>query len=131
MGSRTQAQRSWMRAKSWMRKYVASTKKQRRKFWKKVKDYPDATPPARVAAALRSRLPEDASVVRFASRAAGGGGLGRPRFIVIADWCGGWIVREAKALVPSAWDWAHSVPGSRAFSTSRTDVFELPIRTSR
>ena len=113
-------------SESWMREYVASTKKQRRNFWKKVKDYPDATPPARVAAALRSRLPEDASVVRFASRTAGGGGLGRPRFVVIAEWCGGWIVREAKALVPSAWDWAHRIEGKPRFLDLAQGRFRAP-----
>ena len=41
------------------------------------------------------------------ARRKGGGGLGRPRYVAIAKWRGGRIVREAKALVPSAWDWAH------------------------
>ncbi|XUM24377.1 DUF2252 family protein [Bradyrhizobium oligotrophicum S58] len=31
---------------------------------------------------------------------------GRPRYVVVATWRGGRIVREAKALVPSAWTWA-------------------------
>ena len=34
-------------------------------------------------------------------------GLGRPRFVAVARWNSGRVVREAKALVPSAWDWAH------------------------
>jgi hypothetical protein len=44
---------------------------------------------------------------RLASRSKGGGSLGRPRYVAIAEWRGGRVVREAKAIVPSAWDWAH------------------------
>lgn len=47
-------------------------------------------------------------MVRFARRTKGGGSLGRPRYLAIASWRGGRVVREAKALVPSAWDWACS-----------------------
>ena len=44
--------------------------------------------------------------MRFATRLKGSGGLGRPRYLVIAAWRGGRVVREAKASVPSAWNWA-------------------------
>lgn len=113
-------------SESWMREYVACTKKQRRRFWKEVKEYPDAAPPAPVAAALQSKLPEGALIVRFASRVAGGGGLGRPRYVLIAEWRGGWIVREAKALVPSAWDWAHEMPGEPRFLELAQGRFRAP-----
>ena len=33
------------------------------------------------------------------------GSLGRRRFTALAQWRGGWIAREAKELVVSAWDW--------------------------
>jgi hypothetical protein len=56
---------------------------------------------------------QNASIVRFATRVKGGGGLGRPRYVAIARWRGGRIVREAKALVPSAWNWAHNKASSR------------------
>jgi hypothetical protein len=92
---------------SLMRPYVACTDEDRQNFWKEVDRYPDANPPANVANDLRSSLPENASLLRFASRVKGGGGLGRPRYLAIAMWRGGRIVREAKALVPSAWCWAH------------------------
>jgi len=39
-------------------------------------------------------------------RQAGLGSLGRPRFTALAEWCGGKVAREAKALLPSAWLWA-------------------------
>jgi hypothetical protein len=37
-------------------------------------------------------------------RVKGGGSLGRARYVAIAEWRGGHILREAKAIVPSAWD---------------------------
>jgi hypothetical protein len=51
--------------------------------------------------------------LRFAARRKGAGGLGRPRFAVSAEWQGGHILREARALVPSAWDWAHGTTDRR------------------
>ena len=90
-----------------MRPYVACTDEDRTKFWKEIDGYPDANPPAQVADDLAGNIPEFATVLRFATRVKGGGGLGRARYVVIASWRGGRVVREAKALVPSAWTWAH------------------------
>jgi len=95
---------------TWMRPYVACTDDDRRKFWEEVDDYPEADPPAMALEGLKTSLPADALVSRYASRVKGGGGLGRPRFVAVAKWRGGRVVREAKALVPSAWDWAHNAP---------------------
>ena len=93
---------------TWMREYVVCSDAERAKFWDEVDGYPQADPPPEVQAALRGSLPEGARDVRFATRRKGGGSLGRPRYVAIAKWRGGRIVREAKALVPSAWDWAHA-----------------------
>lgn len=95
-----------------IRRYVACRRKCRKKFWQDVAEYEPATPPPEVEDLLRSTLPADAHVERFATRSAGGGSLGRPRFLVIARWHGGTIVREAKALVPSAWNWAQGKRGA-------------------
>jgi hypothetical protein len=94
----------------WLRPFVIGNDKDRVKFWNEVRKYPSATPPSEVQAGLRRNLPSDALVERFASRRKGGGGLGRPRFVAVATWRGGLIVREAKAIVPSAWDWVHRRP---------------------
>jgi hypothetical protein len=40
-------------------------------------------------------------------RTAGAGSLGRPRWVGRAEWQGGPVVREAKALLPSAWTRTH------------------------
>jgi hypothetical protein len=97
---------------TWMRPHVAISDAQRDKFWKEVEAYPGAAPPETVVHYLRASLPPDARLVRYASAVKGGGSLGRPRFVALAEWRGGHIVREAKALVPSAWNWAHQNVGA-------------------
>jgi hypothetical protein len=92
---------------TWLRPYAATTEKKSKKFWKKVAKLSKATPPRKVAKGLAASLPKDTENIRFCSRVAGGGSLGRPRYVAVAFWRGGQILREAKALVPSAWTWAN------------------------
>src|SRR5262249_41708326 len=92
---------------TWMRPLVACSAKERTRFWQEVANLPPRRPPRTVMSDLRQSLPADASLVRFCSRVKGSGSLGRPRYVAIATCGGGRVVREAKALVPSAWDWAH------------------------
>jgi hypothetical protein len=89
-----------------MRPFVACSDDDRKEFWREVSKYPDAKPPRNVIRGLKRKLPEQARIVRFCTRVKGGGSLGRPRYLVVATWRGGQIVREAKATIPSAWDWA-------------------------
>ena len=91
----------------WLRSFANPTERTSNDFWRGLDDCPDADPPAAVQRALAASLPDDARVMRFASQTKGGGSLGRPRFLAIAEWNGGRVVREAKAYVPSAWIWAH------------------------
>jgi hypothetical protein len=51
-------------------------------------------------------LPKKGILYRLAHRIAGLGSLGRERYVAIADFEGGRVAREAKALAPSAWVWA-------------------------
>jgi hypothetical protein len=88
---------------TWLRPYAADTGEKSQKFWKKVDDYPKAKPPREVADRLIASMPKDAEIIRLGTRVAGIGGLGRPRYVAVAFWRGGRIMREAKALVPSAW----------------------------
>lgn len=92
----------------WFLSLVGDLTETAREFWAEAEEYPDAVPPQKIGRALRRSVPADAVIRRFATRRKGGGGLGRPRFLIIADWRGGRILREAKAVVPSAWDWAQS-----------------------
>ena len=103
------------KADPWMAPLVTTSAQDRRRFWKRMKRCPAPkapnTLPREVRAGLRKMLPVDAKSISFAARVAGCGSLGRPRFIARADWRGDHVVREAKALVPSAWLWAHDRSG--------------------
>jgi hypothetical protein len=61
--------------------------------------------------ALDHLMPESGLSYRLKRRVSGLGSLGRPRFIALADWQGGKIVREAKALGLSACVWAGAHDG--------------------
>jgi len=63
--------------------------------------------------ALEDLLPSPGLVYRVAHRVAGLGSLGRERYVALADWQGGRVAREAKALVPSACVWAQEDKGSQ------------------
>lgn len=98
----------------WLRPFADGGARANRKFWREVTEWPDAKPPSIVRHALRRSLPVGADSISFASRQSGGGSLGRPRFVAIAQWRSGTVVREAKALVPSAWLWAHGKKRKRS-----------------
>lgn len=56
--------------------------------------------------ALNQCMPEPGVAFSIGQREAGLGSLGRQRFTaLVEDWRGGILVREAKALAPSAWQW--------------------------
>ncbi|WP_315775348.1 MULTISPECIES: DUF2252 family protein [unclassified Bradyrhizobium] len=95
----------------WIRSYVKCSDQCRRKFWDEIDGLTPADAiPSAVHKLLLGSLPGTGETPRFFRRAAGGGSLGRPRFVVVATWRGGRVVREAKALVPSAWTWAKDKP---------------------
>jgi hypothetical protein len=54
---------------------------------------------------LARALPDARLPYTLASRQAGVGSLGQRRFVAIADWQGGLIAREVKAMMPSACAW--------------------------
>jgi hypothetical protein len=53
-------------------------------------------------------MPAQGLTIKTATRSAGTGSLGRPRWIGVADWRGAPVVREAKAIVRSAWPLANN-----------------------
>jgi hypothetical protein len=63
--------------------------------------------------ALEHLMPAPGISYRLAHRVAGLGSLGHARYVAIADWHGGRIAREAKALVPSSSRWAEELGGKR------------------
>jgi hypothetical protein len=88
---------------AWLRELVVVSEKQRAKFWKKIAKAKEERAPAHYRRSLAAAMPERGLQLKTARRTAGLGSLGRPRWVAIADWRGAPIVREAKALVPSAW----------------------------
>jgi hypothetical protein len=77
-----------------------------RDFWDKLKQLPAANGlPRRAKEALKKTLPDKNLDCRVVRREAGLGSLGQQRFVAIAEWEGGCIAREAKAMVPSACEW--------------------------
>ena len=105
---------------SWFRRLVGKLADETDEFWKDLADLEDVEPPRKVRRSLRRSFPDGAAVCRFVTRRKGAGGLGRPRYLAIADWQGGHLVREARAIVPSAWSWAHpeSSPRPRALDVA-------------
>jgi hypothetical protein len=93
---------------------LAVTEAYRREFWTKFsaaelaaaarKDaIDDLVIPPRLHAALLASLPPGAVARGCHPRSAGAGSLGRPRWVLLAEWRGAPLLREAKAILPSAW----------------------------
>jgi hypothetical protein len=86
------------------------------RFWAKLTAVladPPADPPPAAREALSQDLPDPrlSTELRFRP-CVGMGSLGKPRYVALADWCGGWIAREAKSVTPPATTWAAGIaPG--------------------
>jgi uncharacterized protein (DUF2252 family) len=93
----------------WLRKMVSARLRDPVTFWARVQALPTArgSLPASLKALLAHRLPDGAGTVRFVRRRSGLGSLGRERLVAVADWHDSAVAHEAKALAPSAWEWAH------------------------
>jgi hypothetical protein len=98
---------------AWLRTLVAVSEKERAKFWRKIDAAPEELAPERYRKALVSAMPEPPPVMTTARRVAGAGSLGRPRWAGRADWRGGPVMREAKALLISSWYRTHAPRGTR------------------
>lgn len=79
-------------------------------FWPKLTKLlqdPAADLPAGARDQLVRDLPAAELVPEFRVRPkAGMGSLGRPRYVALAEWRGGWVCREVKAVTPPATVWA-------------------------
>jgi uncharacterized protein (DUF2252 family) len=98
----------------WLRKMATGRLRDPSAFWARMSSLTTARGPLqpKVQELLLRRLPEGANRVRFARRRSGLGSLGRERLVALSEWRGGMIAHEAKALAPSAWEWAHSPPAA-------------------
>ena len=92
---------------AWLRQIAESKLRDPVRFWQKMDQLPTAkgNVPKSARQAVEQLLPEPGLKYRLARRRAGLGSLGRMRFVAIADWRGGRVAREAKALAPPATCW--------------------------
>jgi Uncharacterized protein conserved in bacteria (DUF2252) len=92
----------------WLRSTVMSELREPVRFWEKLNALATIKSgvPAKAKKALAVALPGKKLKYRVVDRVAGLGSLGRQRFVVVAEWNGGHVGREAKALLPSACVWA-------------------------
>jgi uncharacterized protein (DUF2252 family) len=92
----------------WLRSTVMSELRDPVRYWEKLSPLTThkSGTPVQAKRTLVAALPEKHLKYRVVHRVAGLGSLGRQRFVALAQWNGGNIAREAKALVPSACVWA-------------------------
>ncbi|MFO0989586.1 MAG: DUF2252 family protein [Alphaproteobacteria bacterium] len=100
------------------------------KFWAGIdEDSRQRKAPARVRKLLAAAMPERGLAIEFLHReGAGLGSLGRPRHLARAQWRGGLVAHEAKALVPSAAAWSE---GARAPRSRARDLLDAVTRAGR
>ncbi|MGB8064396.1 MAG: DUF2252 family protein [Candidatus Sulfotelmatobacter sp.] len=97
----------------WLRQIGESELRDPVHFWSKMDALPTIRTDVPISAidAIEHLLPSRDLNYRVAHRVAGLGSLGHARYVAIADWHGGRIAREAKALVSSACYWAEGQKG--------------------
>jgi hypothetical protein len=92
-----------------LRELATSAERDSGRFWKKLTALLDC-PPIRLPMSARHTLTQTLPVPTLTTHArhrpmVGMGSLGRPRYALLAEWDGGWIAREAKAVAPPATSW--------------------------
>jgi hypothetical protein len=95
----------------WLRETAATRLANPIPYWEKLEALPQlkaCAVPETAAVALEHMLPQRELPYTVRHRVAGLGSLGRPRYTALADWRGGKVAREAKALLPSALIWAQN-----------------------
>jgi hypothetical protein len=93
------------------------------KFWAKLTKLligSEAELPASAKQALLLDLPDPALKPQFRFRPQiGMGSLGKPRYVALVEWAGGWIAREAKATTPPATQW---LAGSQVAAVKLSEI---------
>jgi hypothetical protein len=97
----------------WLRQIAENELRDPVHFWARMDALPTVKGDVPISAidALEHLMPARDLLYRVARRVAGLGSLGHARYVAIADWHGGRIAREAKALVSSACYWANDHQG--------------------
>lgn len=119
----------------WLREMALSNLRDPERFWIKMETLPPemGRVPDAALAALEALMPEPGLPYIVSHRAAGLGSLGRQRYTALADWRGGKVAREAKALAPSAFLWQHadSGPSEILYETILVNAVRCPDPTVR
>jgi len=99
----------------WLRRIATGELRDPVHFWGKIDALPTLKGECPISAidALEHLMPAPGLSYRLAHRVAGLGSLGHARYVAIADWRGGRIAREAKALVPSSSHWAQRIEADK------------------
>jgi hypothetical protein len=115
-----------------LRALVAVSDKERAKFWDKLDKLkvPKQAPPDHYRDVLNGAMPEPGLDISFRRRSAGTGSLGRPRWVGIAMWRGGRVIREAKALVASGWTRAQEAQEQAPGALRCKDIMFGPFRVA-
>jgi hypothetical protein len=111
----------------WLREMVHGVLRDPCHFWTKtdaLKTIRTAVP-ASATKGLERMMPEKGLAYRVTHRIAGLGSLGRERFVALAEYGGGKVAREAKALAPSAVLWA---TGSKNSAIRYQEILDTSIR---
>lgn len=94
--------------RDWLSDAYVKSERSAEKYWQKLNQLPlmEKETPPEVMSMLEAGLPSQGMDYRILHRQAGTGSLGRPRYTALAEWQGGFVAVEAKALIPSAALWA-------------------------
>ena len=106
----------------WLRSMVTGVLRDPEHYWAKLEALAtEPRVPGNARKALEKLLPAKGLHYRVAHRIAGLGSLGRERYVALAEFHGGAIAREAKALAPSAVAWAYGLKSKRLFYEEALD----------
>jgi hypothetical protein len=99
---------------AWLRAIAQNSLRDPVPFWHKMAYLPEVkeTVPESAIVTLEHVLPQPTPAYKVKYRVAGLGNLGKPRYVAVAEWAGGMVAREAKALVPSAVAWTQEREGA-------------------
>jgi hypothetical protein len=98
----------------WLRKIALNRLRDATVFWQKLARLPK-TPdrlPRRVELELRKLFPDRSLRYEKKRRVSGLGSLGHTRVVLLGQWHGCYVAREAKELTPSACVWARGNPAT-------------------
>lgn len=114
----------------WLRRIAESELRDPVHFWAKMDALKRVKGNVPVSAidAIEHLMPAHDLSYRLTHRVAGLGSLGHARYVAIAEWNGGRIAREAKALVSSAYYWAvnNGGPSEILYQTIITRAVRCP-----